>query len=190
MSISKVTIANIALQKLGTPSRISALDQDHPNARSINACYDVVRRRLLRKYDWAFAIARKSIAAEGDGTLFGDWNRYALPNDYIRLLLDDEADTIVDWRIEGQYIVTADDSPLEIRYIADIDDPNYYDAQFVDAFACELALQCCEEVTGSTSKKGDIIDERKDALNEAKRLGSIERAEKNFPEDEWLTARY
>jgi len=197
MAISNVAIANRALQKLGA-KRIESLTQDHPNARSINACFDLVRDAELRRYDWAFAISRASIAASTSDTLFGSWNRFAVPNDYLRLLLDDEDDTVVDWRLEGKYepdgesalfIITQDAAPLEIRYIARVTDPTTFDALFIDALTCKIAIECCEEITGSNSKKESLKDDYKFAINEAKRLGSIERSEKDPPEDEWVAAR-
>src|SRR5690348_7455685 len=102
MAVSDVSIANLALQKLGA-KRISSLSQDHPNARSMNAAYERTRNAELRRYDWSFAIKRDSVAADGDGPVWGDWNRYSLPNDFNRLLLDDESGASVDWKIEGLY---------------------------------------------------------------------------------------
>ena len=190
MATSKVAIANRALQKLGA-GRISALDQDHPNARSMNAAYAIVRDAELRRYDWSFAMARASIAADASQTLFGAHNKYGLPNDFLRLLRDsnDDVITTVDWRIEGLFIISDDAAPLEIRYIARIDDPNYYDAMFIEAFAGKLALECCEEITQSTAKKKGLENDYAFAIAEARRLGSIEKAAQEFPEDEWLQAR-
>lgn len=197
MAASNVAIANLALQKLGA-DRIESLTQDHPNARSMNACFERVLEAELRRYDWAFAITRASLAADASDTLWGGWNRFPLPNDYLRLLLDDESLGVVDWRIEGKYepgaepelcIVTKDAAPLDIRYIARVTDPNAYDALFIESFACKLAVQTCKEITGSTGAVQEIRDQYKVAINEAKRLGSIERAEKDPPEDEWIEAR-
>ena len=39
MAISRVQLANRALQKLGA-KRIESLTQDHPNARSMNAAFE------------------------------------------------------------------------------------------------------------------------------------------------------
>ena len=188
MATSEVAIANRALQKLGA-SRISSLTQDDPNARSMNAAFDLVRDAELRRYDWSFAIKRESIAADATDTTWGDWNRYPLPNDFLKLIRDDESESNLDWRIEGLYIVTADASPLEIRYVARVEDANYYDALFIEAFACKLALECCEEITQSTSKKESIKDDYDKAVAEARRLGAIEKPAMVFPEDEWLAAR-
>lgn len=153
------------------------------------AAFDGVRDALLRRYDWSFAIKRDSIAADGDGPTWGDWNRYGLPSDYIRLLRDDESGYAVDWKIEGGYILSRDAAPLEIRYIARITDPNLFDALFVEAFSTKLAAETCEEITQSTSKKAGVDKDFDDVIADARRSGAIEKAAQEFPEDSWLTAR-
>ena len=188
MALSNVAIANRALQKLGA-TRIESLTQNAPNARSMNSAFTIVRDAELRRYDWSFAIKRASIAADGDGPTWGDWNRYSLPNDFLRLVRDDESGQFVDWKIEGLYILSADASPLEIRYIARIEDPNYFDSSFVSMFAGRLALETCQEITQSTSKKESIKADYDADLREAKRVGAIEKAAQEFPEDEWIAAR-
>jgi len=191
MAVSDVQIANRALQKLGA-KRISSLTQDNPNARSINACYELVRDAELRRYDWAFAIERASVAADPTDAIDvggGTWKRYSLPNDFLRLLRSDESGFHVDWKIEGLYILTSTESPLAFRYIARIDDPNYYDPLFIEAFACKLALEAAKEITDSNGDKESIKDDYKEAIAEAKRIGSIEKAAEEFPEDSWLAAR-
>ena len=188
MAVSNVSIANRALQKLGA-KRISSLDQDHPNARSMNAAFERVRDMELRCYDWSFAIKRASIAEDGDEPTWGDWNQYSLPNNFIRLIRDDESGSAVDWKIEGLYILSADASPLEIRYIARIEDPNMFDSLFVEAFAGRLALECAKEITDSNSDKDSIKKDYQDDIAEARRVGAIEKGSQEFPEDEWLAAR-
>lgn len=188
MTTSNVEIANLALQKIGA-RRIESLTQDVSNARSMNAAFTKIRDQELRRYDWGFAIARASIAADSDQTEWGDWNRYALPNDYIRLLRDDESGQAVDWRIEGLFIVTADAAPLDIRYIARIEDPNYFDALFIEALAAKLAFQTCKEITGSTTQQGAAKADYDWAIAEAKRSGAIEKAAQEAPEDSWINVR-
>jgi len=189
MAVSDVSIANRALQKLGA-KRISSLTQDHPNARSINACFVSVRKMELRRYDWSFAIKRASIAADAtDVTILNTWKRYSLPNDFLKLIRDNESGSYVDWKIEGLYILTADASPLQIRYVAHIEDPVLFDALFVEAFAGRLAAETCEEITQSTGKLEQIAAGYKDDIAEARRVGAIEKAAQEFPEDSWLAAR-
>lgn len=189
MATSNVAIANAALQKLGD-ARIESLDQNSSNARSVSAAFTRTRDKLLRQYNWAFAIKRASVAADANETLYGGLNRYSLPNDFIRLILDPEDSTAVDWRIEGQYIVTKDAAPLEFRYIARIEDPNYFDSTFIDAFAADLAYEICAEITGSSGAQDRAAVDKRDAIAEAKRCGAIEKPAQGFPEDGWLSARY
>lgn len=188
MATSKVAIANLALQKLGV-KRIESLTQDAPNARSVNNCFTSLQDSLLRRYDWSFAIKRASIAADGEYDEWGDWDAYSKPNDYIRLLRDNESGVHVDWKIEGDFILSRDGSPLEIRYIARIEDPNKFDAAFVEALACSIAAQCCEEITGSTTKLKSIEAARDAAIDEGYRTGAIEKEASEQPEDDWIAAR-
>ena len=188
MATSKVAIANGALQRLGA-KRIESLTQDHPNARSMNAAFDRVVRAEIRRYGWSFAIKRESVAADANDPTWGDWNRYSLPNDSLRLLRDNESGLNVDWRVEGQYILSKDAAPLQFRYLAHIEDPNFYDSLFIEAVECKLALVTCEEITGSTSKKESVKDDYKDAIAEAKKNGAMEKEAQDFPEDDWLLAR-
>lgn len=194
MATSSVAIANRALQKLGA-KRIESLTQDHANARSMNAAYESVRDAELRRYTWSFAKRRTSVAADGAQTTWGKWNRYSLPNDFLGLIRDDESGQQTDWRIEagsegtGSFIITADASPLKFLYIAKVEDPNAYDPLFIEAFACKLALETCEEITQSTTRKESIRNDYATAIAEARRIGAIEKPAQEFPEDPWINAR-
>ena len=192
MATSNVAIANRALQKLGA-KRIESLTQDHPNARSMNVAFAPVRDAELRRYRWSFAIKRATLAADSSQTEWGDWNRFTLPADYLYLIRDDETGQAVDWRIEsdadGTYIITADSAPLYIRYVARIEDPNFYDPLFIEALACKLAVETCEEIKQSTSKKESLKADYDFAISEARRVAAIEKPSHAFPEDDWLNAR-
>jgi len=188
MAVSDVSIANRALQRLGAKS-IESLSQDHPNARSINRAYEHVRNFLLRRYRWSFAIKRASVAKDSTATTWGGLNRYSLPNDYIRLLRDkDQPDIRKDWTIEGRYIVTADGSPLQFRYVAEITDPTQFDKAFNEAFALSLAAACAKEVTGSEGNVQAIKEELKDTIAVAKNCNAIEEDPEQSVDDDWITA--
>lgn len=188
MAISQVSIANRALQRLGSRT-IEALSQDHPNARSISRAYEPVRRALIRRYRWSFAIKRASVAADSEETTWGGLNRFGFPNDFLKLIRDkDQPDTRHDWKIEGLYIVTADAAPLQFRYIADLTDPTTYDASFTEAFALSLAAAVCKEVTGSESEANSVRAELKGVIAEAKRDNAIEEDPQESVQDDWLDA--
>lgn len=192
MATSNVSIANRALQKLGA-KRISSLTQDHPNARSMNAAFEQVRDAELRRYVWSFAISRASVAADAVDAIDvggGTWKRYSLPNDFLRLIRDDESGFHVDWKIEGLYILSTDASPLTFKYVAKIEDPTFYDPLFVEALAAKLALECAIEIKdASVTDFSKIEDSYSKAISEARMIGAIEKPAEEFPEDSWLAAR-
>lgn len=190
MAYSKVQIANLALQKLGQSRKLESLTQDHANARAMNLAYEPVLKSLLRKYAWNFSIKRASIAEDGGSPTWGDWNQYSLPNDFLRLLREDESGVATDWKIEGLFVLSKDTSPIQFRYIAFIDDPNYYDSAFVEAFACALAKFTCKEVTGSNSLIDSLKDDFNTAMEEAKNAGALEKPAQEEPEDDWISDRH
>jgi hypothetical protein len=195
MATSEVSIANAALSKLGSSRKLESLTQDHPNARTMNASFKRIRDALLRSYTWGFSIRRASIAADGTQTIWGKHNRYSLPNDFLRLTRDKETGQAADWRIEGgaegagSFIISDDGSPLNIRYVAKVEDPNAFDSLFLEAFACWLAHDACKEVTGSTDLKRDLKQNLDDAIDDATRVGAIEKPAEETPTDSWVNAR-
>jgi len=191
MAVSTVSLANRALQILGSSNVIESLSEDSANARSMNRALEPRRRALLRKYRWGFAIQRKAQAADSTQTTFGSLNRYALPNDYIKLLRDvDMPDSRKDWKIEGGFIITEDGAPLYFRYIADMTDPTTWDALFYEALAHDIAHETCNEITGSDAKKAQIKDDLKDIIAEAKLAGAIEQDPNETLDDDWILAMY
>lgn len=190
MATSETSICNLALQKLGA-GRIASLSENSPKARACSDCYEAMRDKELRAHRWSFAITRAELAADATDPAFGPTKQYTLPVGFLRLLEPDDAanDNMLDWRIEGRVIVTDYTAPLQIRYIERVTDPTLFDATFVDALACRIALQICETVTQSTSKKADVKDEYKDSVREARRTNAIEGVSAEPPTDPWITAR-
>ncbi len=184
MPTTDVSIGNRALQRLGA-TRISSLTQDNPNARSINSAYDPLRQRILRSYNWNFAKARASVAADATQTAWGALNRYQVPNDFIHLIRPSNR---VDWTIEGRFIISADGSPLQFMYIFDETNTANFDPLFSEAFACLLAYECCEEITGSTDKRQLLRVDLKDIIQTARTINSFERDADLAPPDDWLVA--
>lgn len=183
---SVVATCNLALQKLGA-LRITALDEDSRNARSCNACYELIRDSRLRKNRWNFAILRTTLAPDATAPAFDFTYAFTLPADCLRLLPPNRND--LDWTIESGKILTNDGNSLEIRYISRVTDPAKFDPCFVELLACDMADHMCEEITQSNTKKAAIKEDRKEAMAEAKRVNSFEQISDEPPEDTWITAR-
>lgn len=190
MSTSDVSICNLALQKLGA-NRITSLSDNDRNARSMNACYEAIRDRELRRKAWKFAIKRATLAPSATEPDFDYSYAFLLPVDFLRLILPPYSSS--DWVMEqhtGQpAILTNDGDTLEIRYVAKVTDPTLFDPLFVDALACALALHCCEELTQSNTKQSSLTQQYRDAMTAAARLDAFEKMPETPSDDSWFNAR-
>ena len=196
MSISQVGIYNLALQKLGA-ARVGSTDEDSPNARACEACYEHFRDAELESRAWVFSIKRASLAASGTAptelidTYFPSGSAFPLPSDCLRPLIPPR--TTIDWVIESidgsPAIITNDSAPLGIRYIARITDVTKFDTNFVEMLACRMALHMCEEITQSNTKKAAIKDEYKDAKAEARKMNAFQVISYEGAADPWIAAR-
>lgn len=185
---SEVSICNSALQKLGG-SAIVSLTEDSVNARECNRCYVDMRDAELRAHVWNFARKRVTLSAdsaEPDSDVFS--YQFTLPADYLRVVLPQR--TNLDWTIEGGKLLTNDGNSLaDFVYVRRVTDANLMDPLFRDSLACRIALQICEKVTQSSSKKEGIRQDRKDALREARRINAMQRYPGEADTDSWETAR-
>lgn len=187
---SEVDIANRALQKLGA-ERIVSLTQDSENARACNLSYPLIRDAELRNHPWNFAIKRAQLAADATAPAFGPANSYTLPSDCLRLLPPDPSANFNthDWQVEGRKILTDDAAPLEIRYISRVTDTTQYDSLFIEALACALAQELCEQLTQSNSKAQIIRSDYMAAIRAARKQNAFENTSAEPPVDTWITCR-
>ena len=187
---STIDICNRALQKLGA-DRIISLTQNSTSARACNLAYEPVRDAELRAHVWNFAVKRAQLAADATAPLYGYNYAYTLPSDCLRLLPNDHQEGFYskDWKIEGRKILTNESAPLEIRYIYRVTDTTQYDATFIESLACKLAMEMCEELTQSNSKRQLAQDEYKATIREARKMNAFENPPVEQQTDDWLTAR-
>jgi hypothetical protein len=196
---SQVEIANRALTKLGA-ARIISFADDNKQSRSVNSMFNVVRDAELRAHLWSFTIKRDSLPALTTTPAWGYDYEYQLPPDCLRLLEVDDiypGPNLDDYRnantqeftIEGLKILTNKDAPLKIRYVSRVADTTQWDATFVEAFACRLAMEMCEDLTQSNSKKESVKDDYNTAIMMAIRANAIELPPQDLPDDSWVMSR-
>lgn len=195
---SEVAICNQALVKVGA-SRITALSNDTKQARALNAIYAVKRDAELAANPWTFAIKRAQIPASSTAPAFGWAYAYPLPTDYLSMVEVGEDYTFYDsdtgalFAIEtdsngGISVLTGQSSPLNVRYVYRVTNTGLFNALFVEALACRLAAEVCEELTQSLSKKEALWTEYKRAIREARRLNAIEQPPRKNPTTSWERA--
>lgn len=207
---SDTDIANLALVTIGA-ARIMALTENSKNARELNAIYSFYRESELRAHNWGFAIRRVKLPALAEIPAFGFQFYYQLPPDYLKLIqagafspglstTDYRAFPEQPYAIEGNKIAwnplgaravsaTSTPVPLPIRYIAKITDPTMFDALFVTAFAARLAMQLCEQITGSTEKDRLAASMYQQAIADALKTNAIEKPPSPPPDDSWVMVR-
>lgn len=190
---SQVQIVNQALTKLGA-ARITSMDDGTNSARVMSAIYDIKRDAELAANPWTFAIKRASLPASTSTPAFGWAYAYPLPSDFLSLVQvgEDftfyESDTGALFEVEGGAILTNESSPLDVRYVYRVTNPGLYPALFVEALACRLAAEACEQITQNQSKREAAWSEYKQALRQARRTNAIEQPPRLLPETGWVRA--
>lgn len=182
-SYSVPDIWNLALVKLGQEDFVASESESTANAAACRAAYYITRDKLLRDYEWSFAVARADLSRSSfDGD---DWTyQYALPTEppYLRALdipEEDVWDADFLWKKEGD-VILSNATSLTLRYISLVTDTTKYPPDFVDALACALAIQVCWAITGSRSKLRELKEDYRMAIDHAQGSGAIERAARIF----------
>lgn len=201
---SEIGIVNSALTKLGA-ARIISLDANQKEAREMKALYTLRRDALLRGHFWNFARKRTSLPALVAGPAWGYAYAYQLPADFMCLRQvndywcvpsmadymnapDSEPyklETLNDQRV----IVTDFGAPLKIAYTWKVENAGLFDPLFAELLACDLAFNCAEALTQSSTKKESARDDMTQALLLARRANAIELPPEAIADDAWILSR-
>ena len=187
MSQSVVDICNSALQRVGASSILS-LSDNSPEARACTVAYDSNRRDELRKHSWNFALKRAVLAPDTAVPAFDFLRQFTLPTDCLRVLRPPT--TNLDWVIEGRKILTNDGNVLYLRYIADIEDTAQWDPGFYNVMSASLAVDICEKLTQSNTKKAQLIKDYAEAVSYSRKVDAFESGPEDAADDYWWTVRY
>lgn len=155
----------------------------------MTARFAMLRDAELSAYAWRFAVKRVRLAATVDVPAWGYSTIYARPSDDLRPLtvggawVDYRAIGVMyessgyttdqAWQIVEGRIHTNMSSPLDYEYVAQITAAGSFDALFVEALACRLASDACEELTQSASKQQAAEIQYRRAISEARRVNSL-----------------
>ncbi|RWQ72477.1 MAG: hypothetical protein EOS85_24160 [Mesorhizobium sp.] len=167
MAITPLDIANMALGVLDE-APIDSLDQDVKAARLLNLHFDLTREAELTKHAWVFAILAATVAGAETGSGAGTLNfAYELPVDCLRplpLTHNGEPDGMpISWRQEAGLIYSDQPGPRLIRYVANLTDPNDWDALFTEVLVSALAVKIAHPLT----HKAGMIDIARAAYDRA-----------------------
>jgi hypothetical protein len=187
---SKVQIANRALQKIGQ-RRIVDFNENSDRSNEIDACYEFVKNAELETNVWRFSIERVSIAAMSTAPAFGRDNQYQLPADFIRPapIDPDISHFPSDILWEGTKVLTNDVGPLQLRYVSSAVSEQTFSPLFVEALAARIAIEICEKLTGSNSKKDSLESAYTFHITKARSVDAIIRGPTESEVDEWIHTR-
>lgn len=187
---SEIDVINKALVLLGE-SQITSRDDNNENARVMDALYDSCRDSLLRECPWNFAVRRVQLASAGTPT-FGNYSDlYNAPSDLLYVMYTQNFES---YTVENNQLV-ADPSDgltngvLNLLYIARVTDTSKCDSLFVEALSLKLALDACENINESNTKKEYLVRRYEEVLSRAKRYNGQEDTAQALVEDVWITAR-
>jgi len=196
---TETEIANRAMQKLGAKRILAFGDTSTKEGREISAAWDQVRRGELRRANWNFAITRASLAAIVATPVYGFSYAHALPDLCLRIIdvsSDNTTSSVLsvgDYAREsladGTQVVASDNTPLWVRYVRDVTNVAIWDVMFCEVMATQLALQLCQQITDSNSRKEALEAEYRWQSRDARNADAIENPPDQLPDDEWNEAR-
>ena len=185
MAYSIPGIVNMALQRIGSKSSITALTDGTPNAIKANTVWEYIRDEVLEAVKPKFATVRIVLAQSATAPANTDVYDYAypLPVDYICLANDTEDDPNV-WPAEvapfvfealadgtvcifSNYNSVTADYEVFLTYVRKITDPAKYTPSFINALAFRLAAELCLTVAESGSKYEAMVNLYGKALKKA-----------------------
>lgn len=126
---------------------------------------------------------------------------YRLPANFLRLVPQDpKAGSVsylgapsglsyLDWDLAGQYLVTRTQTPIVLRFIADVTNVREMDDMFCEGLGARIGYEVCPKLTQSVSKRTDIAAAYKTFMSDAREVNAIEVGAVEPPEDEYITCR-
>lgn len=184
MASSNVEICNGALGLIGDDP-ITSLTEGSKRANLCNSFYPLSLDAVLRLHPWNFAVKRVSLAPKTQAPAYGYSAAFAMPSDLVRLL---EVTDITDYKVEGRDIV-ADESQLDIRYIARIADVTLYDALFVETLQAYMAWKMAYPLTKSNTTAQAMFTTFKALLPWARNIDAQEEPQDTLGDFPLINAR-
>ncbi len=160
MNTSSIDICNLALIKASI-APINSLEATSKEAINCRHLYPKCKRSLLAKFPFNFALKIEKLNPV-EKPVFNFSHCFLLPADFIHL---QEAD-VSDRQIIGREI-HANSSSLTIKYVSDVDNPNYFSADFTDILVLHLAAELSLALRSSNDKYTIFMQEAQHKLRSA-----------------------
>lgn len=172
--VSKTSICNKALRKLGVGSIINVDNDDSKQAKTCKAVYDDILLETLRAHNWNFAIFRQTLNKDiNNPPAYGFSNKFVLPTipQFVKLI---SVENNPEYKLENNFLLANEDE-IKIRFVGKETDPNKYDSMFVELLALRIAWEVAYILT---SDGGLVTRMQNDYFNALSLAG-----DKDFQED-------
>lgn len=186
----EVDICTSAMIKLGAEP-INDLNDDTKEARLCRIQYPKIRDAILRSAPWSFALKRVQLSPVAETLVFGDGNKFQLPQDcvkFFKLYAGDDYVSTEKYRIEGDFLICSLET-VQGWYVSNEIEVEKYDPNFREAVANALAADLCYAITQSNNLGQTLMANAKFFIDEARSYNSQEVTPESFTFDEFLNAR-
>lgn len=183
MSID-VNIANGALLKLGT-NPISSPDEESERASTIRSIYNDCVDYILSQFDFKCSKKQIRLTELNTDVVFGYNKAFALPNDFIRLLIVKEGS---EYSQVGNALLTNNDT-CTIEYVFKNYDPTTYSPLMKELLKVRLALELSPYIKSDRTFTMSMYNEEIDKINNSANRESMQDDNEFLPEDSWVLAR-
>ena len=181
MPVDKTQVCNMALSLIKCDPITNVETGKDDISRLCNLWYDPSRKEALRLHVWNFAKKRAIITRCATAPAFGYSDKYELPGDFVRLRtigedLDDMAG--VDYEIEqDKYLLIDNDggTSMYITYIFDETCVAKFDALFLKAFSCLLAVNLSYGIAGKETLRTGVTNMYDRAMMSARAVNGQDR---------------
>jgi len=192
--LSEVNLCNMALDLLKVPPITNIRDPKTHDESICSRWYDTTRRQVLRAHPWNFAKARTTLSRNATAPAFGYADKYAFPNDFIRLrFIGDDIDTLqsVDYQIEEGFLLMNNGgaSDLNIGYIKDQLVVGKYDELFKNYLAQQMAYNMAYGFSGKETLRQGIKKMLDDTRMEARAINGQDNPPRRITRSRFMGAR-
>lgn len=139
---------------------------------------------------------RAQIGADVNQPLFGFSNQFPLPEGpdplyCLRLYqIYGELEYEINYKVEGRNILCDEAGPLNIIYIARVEDTRQFDPLLDEAIAAQLAVYLCTNRTESGSRTQGMQEYMKEVMRQARMADAQEGRPDPFTVKTWREARW
>lgn len=168
-------VVNLALSKIGD-APIFCVYGAEERAIATKEIYFILRRQMLRDFEWNFALKRSTLTLDGTVPEFELPYRFALPSDCMYVVKIDNH--LKKWKIEDGYLLS-DSNTIKILYVMNDECTLAYDSIFRDCLATRIAAEIALPLTGQKDLIKFLWMLYFEKIQEAKDMNSIEIGERS-----------